>query len=75
MEYKIEKGVPIPPIQYKRRSGIAAALRKLEPGDSVFFPGLKTRDVGGSLVHSLRERGIKLIRRGLEDGVRVWRVE
>lgn len=76
MEFKIEKGVPLP----KPRQNIKALpLSKMEVGDSIFLPGKKsTNGANGSLSHWSRKLGAKFTQRKATvdgvDGVRIWRV-
>ena len=63
----IEKGVPLPT---RGSSGIGAALKWMEIGDSVVFP---TQKING--VHkAAKVIGVKIVTRKTDIGRRVWRV-
>ena len=70
MDFKIEKGVPIPPSHVSK--GYSHALRKLKVGESVVLPapannlGATCRDVLG--------KG-NYVSRTVEGGTRVWRLK
>lgn len=70
MELKIEKGVPMPT---PRINGIAAALRKMKKGDSVFIPGGHI----GSVINNARQTlgAGHVTARTEEGGIRVWRIK
>lgn len=65
--FKIEADVPLPAGQMRGRTG---AIRALEPGESVFFPGVKSGWFGSTFN---RIPG-KFTRRAVDGGVRVWRI-
>ncbi len=68
VDFKIEKGVPIPDV---RCSGLSEFLRKLEIGDSVLFP----RSFQSKVAVTGKNIGIKVAtRKEDKDTVRVWRV-
>lgn len=74
-EWVIEKNIPIPPPQNgKRRTGLTAAIRSMEVGDSVLV-------TCGSTYVSSRISGfhatsdMRFVTRSADGGMRVWRVE
>lgn len=70
----IEKNVPLP-TERSRKNGIAATLRSMQPGNSVFVPG-KTRNNISSQCNMQKLRcadGRDYVTRTVEGGVRVWR--
>lgn len=69
-EYKIDKGIPIPP---KGLAEIAATLEAMEIGDSALFPKKKGGYCGYTSNVKFRT-GYEFVQRSVEDGVRVWRV-
>ena len=74
MFYK-EKGVPIPPAHVVNSKGYTAAVRSLEPGESVHLP--ITRNHARSIVKYLSingERdGSEFVCRKDGKGARIWR--
>lgn len=73
MEYKIEKGIPIPSTG---KTGMTETLRAMEVGDSVLFSQYKIpSEIGGAITVRLKAEGKMFIRRAVEGGVRVWRIE
>lgn len=71
--FKIEKGVPLP--LAIRRTGLAPALRRLSPGDSIFVPGKRPAEISSTYTRLQRELGWKFTTRTVDGGCRVWRVE
>jgi len=69
MEYKIEKGVPIPPL----RTGLKDALMRLEVGDSFTFPHERNETVRVMIVKIHQETGRHFTTRKLDTYWRVWR--
>lgn len=73
-EYKIEKGVPIPPplrgTPSKHGHGLRASMRRMEVNDSML---VTPRDQFGLATHA-RALGIICVSRKTENGVRIWRV-
>jgi hypothetical protein len=68
MEIKIEKGVPFP--TRTRRTGVTAALRRMEVGDSFFVEDASKR--GSTL--AMGQRIGKAFRTAKEGtGFRIWR--
>jgi hypothetical protein len=67
--FVIEKGVPFP-----GRGLLAAAVRKMEVGDSIFVANGKQTTVSGTAGSIVRQTGRKFMTRQLEGGVRIWRV-
>lgn len=77
-EFKIEKGIPLPP----RRSTHAArdkyGFTRMEVGDSIFFADAKPsaiRNVAYTASKDGARMGRKFATRTVEGGVRVWRVK
>jgi hypothetical protein len=80
MTYTIEKGIPIPPLEnrggnrcWENPNSVAATLRRMEVGDSVFIPGPSYPK--GATLDVLRKKGIKFTRRRQEGGYRIWRIQ
>lgn len=69
MEVKIEKCIPIPN-RAGHRSGLTAALRSLEVGDSFLWPKTKR----ASIIPAATLVRIKVATRAEGDHVRVWRI-
>lgn len=67
MNIVIEKGIPIPPIQPMCLTNI---FRLMDINDSILLPVAKA-----SSVHSCaRAAGVKVQKRYVSNGLRVWRV-
>ncbi len=76
MTYTIEKHVPIPTSGKGAGVSLLATLREMTVGDSVLVPGKSSTDrVSGNTFQLLRKENKRFIRRVVEGGVRVWRVE
>lgn len=83
-EYKIDKGVPLPGKMAVFEDDLTVALNKMEPGDSIFFPGQSIKYVPGQMNVALRARthghrkNRKVASRTVEEngvkGVRIWRL-
>jgi hypothetical protein len=77
----IEKGVPIPPkygVSTVGRNGSYAVLLQMEPGDSVFFEGLKSQEAYHKVYYAVNyhhKKKWKLETRDVCDGARVWRTK
>lgn len=74
MPILIERNNPIQPVQHPKYKGYTAALRRLLPGDSAFFPNKTVKDLT-----AIRNRLDKILRRKtisrtVEGGVRIWRI-
>jgi hypothetical protein len=72
-QFKIEDGIPLPP---KTTNSLAAALRQIAVGQSVFAAGRKLRDVSSQACHLQKttEDARKFTCRTVDGGVRVWRI-
>jgi hypothetical protein len=78
MEFKIEKGVPMPTLRtaYKR-----LPLDKMEIGDSIFVPGMSSKGGGSNSAVGYwgKRLNAKFVRRAEKvdgvQGLRIWRVE
>jgi len=68
----IEKGIPIPPIAYA--PGRFEIIRKMQIGDSIFFPRTPRKVVGAALAARRRRLGFSFTLRTVEGGVRAWRI-
>jgi hypothetical protein len=69
MQPKIDKNIPSPPER-------TAMLRRMEPGDSVYVPGVKDATAAYARYFNPAKRiGIKIKIRKEADGVRIWRTE
>ena len=69
-EIKIEKGIPIP--ERAGRKGVGVVLKKLEVGESVFFPGRTSSGTSGSIGYL---RPMRFTMRAVDGGLRIWRIE
>jgi len=71
-----ESGVPIPPLRRKRQSSRTEKLLTLQVGDSLFMPGLVTKNLG-DFRRTIRKHWPErqFIARTVEGGVRIWRIE
>jgi hypothetical protein len=75
MDFKIEKGLPIPP--GKGRGGMYP-FDQMEAGDSFFVaddPGIKGTSVSNSAASYERKHNKKFSVRKVEGGWRCWRVK
>jgi hypothetical protein len=71
MQYKIEKGIPIPEIS-REREGLTALLRSMEIGDSFVCTRKDLRNVYAAS----KRIGIPIVTRRIsEDKQRIWRVK
>lgn len=70
MEYKIEKGVPMPKLRNKY------PFRQMEVGDSVYIPNSHAAASKSSYAaYDFQKRtGRKFISRKEGDGIRIWRI-
>jgi hypothetical protein len=68
----IEKGIVIPPIAYA--PGRFDIIRKMQVGDSIFFPRTPRKVVGSALAARRRRLGFSFTLRTVEGGVRAWRI-
>lgn len=78
MEIEIESGIPMPQPAVKT-TGLSAAARKMQVGDSVFLTGVESMSLGGRLESVKRGTGFKFSSRTVTEngvkGCRVWRTE
>lgn len=72
-EFKIEKGVPLPPKKSGGR-GRKHPFYEMEVGDSVLVVGKERNIVSGLVGNPSRKYGFKFATRAVEGGVRVWRI-
>lgn len=76
MAFTIEKGLQIPATPH--RSGLAAALRAMEVGDSVMVPGKKPSALGAQIANIRNQPDMqdrKYTTRTVDGGVRIWRIQ
>jgi len=74
-EFKIEKGVPLPPKGTGRKNGTYKyPFRDMEVGDSFFVP-ITDRKQWFSTAAMKALPGWKFAQRKVTGGIRVWRVE
>lgn len=80
-EFKVEKGVEIPPARTtgtRRRAYARYPFGEMEVGDSFFVddddPSTRTR-VMSAASERLKRCGTRFVTRAVDGGVRVWRVE
>ena len=71
-EIKIEKDVPMPEF---RASGVTAALRRMDVGDSIFLRGKKSSNVTSLAAILTKKTERKFATRTVEGGIRVWRIK
>ena len=71
-EFKIDKGIPIPAGRSTTYGGVAAVLRTLKVGDSIFFPGASSTISHAAYTHL--GAGSYATRKE-EGGYRVWRTK
>lgn len=70
-EYKIEKGIPIPPMGESAGTVITTVLKKMKVGDSFV-----ANHPPGTFYAAARYNGMKVSVRKIEGGgFRVWRVK
>lgn len=74
-EFKIEKGIPLPPSRRHSRY----PFHEMEVNDSVFFPGVEQRTISGTAQSTGKSRGWRFATRKVVvdgvTGVRIWRVK
>lgn len=76
MEFKIEKGVSIPPVIRKSVGAPSKyPFKEMAVGDSFSVPLSERRRVVSAASSHKRRHGAAFTVRMLEDEVRVWRVE
>lgn len=68
-EYKIEKGVPIPPL----KTGLKDALLSMEVGDSFTYSGERHATVRAMISKIKVDYDMEFVVRQLKTGYRVWR--
>lgn len=70
---KIDRGIPLPP-KYRPTvaTSLAATLRAMSVGDSIFLKGHTMRKMG-ELYTTARNLGNRLAARSVTGGVRVWK--
>jgi hypothetical protein len=71
MAIEIEKNIPIPPAH---TAGITDTARRLEVGDSFLLKG-RTIFSSGQMVALRQATGMNFVRRKVEGGIRIWRIE
>lgn len=75
VDFKVEKGVPIPPRRGRKSKYPVATLKD---GESFLVPSgsfKKAQSVVSTLYAAAKRVGIKVSVRIMGDGVRVWRVK
>ena len=76
VEYKIEKGVPLPPKGAKYGTGLVGELRRMEVSDSMFL-AIESRKVAMASLCKVKT-GAKFTTRSRTEngvlGVRIWRI-
>lgn len=70
-EYKIEKGIPIPPDP--RLKTFCGALREMEVGDSVLRASIDRESTRTMVAKIQRETNFRFVIRKDGPGYRVWR--
>lgn len=77
MEFKIEKGVSLPPTRGQGTGGAPSKypFKEMEVGDSFAAPLSERRRVASAASAHKRRHGGQFTARTLEDEVRVWRIE
>ena len=79
-DYKIDRGIPIPPLRDKRprrdKYGTTKeVLSQMEVGDSFFVGGTAATDVLDKFYNPANRMGIRITARRVDGGVRVWRIK
>jgi len=77
MTPEVDKNVPIPPAYSGHKSGRKniELLKKMDVGDSIFFPDMTTTQAYNKVFSSAQRLGIKLTSRSVDDGARIWRIQ
>jgi hypothetical protein len=70
---EIEKNVPAPSQNGAGRPA-KYPFAQMQPGDSIFVPGLKTAPGGTMTKHIMLHPGQKFATRKEEGGMRIWRI-
>lgn len=68
-EYKIEKGVPIPPL----KTGLKDALLSMDVGDSFAYAEERNDTVRAMIARIKQEDDAEFVVRRTKTGYRVWR--
>lgn len=69
MEYKIEKGVPVPPL----KTGLKDALLSMEVGDSFAYPEERNDTMRAMIAKIKIDCDREFVVRRVKTGYRVWR--
>lgn len=72
MNFKIERGVPIPDRHRLKRHYLQSVLRQMRAGDSIYFPGLDTRNLYQAGVTAFGQHNFTTRRES--GGARIWRI-
>lgn len=70
-EFKIEKGIPIPP----KPNYTKYPWRDMDVGDSFYVAGKTIHTIRGSMVNANKRINREFVARQEGDGVRVWRTK
>ena len=65
-------GIPVPLIACA--PGRIDIIRKMQVGDSIFFPRTPRKVLGSALAARRRRLGVSFTLRTVEGGVRAWRI-
>ena len=71
MQYKIEKGIPMPP----ERCGTKYPFMKMEIGDSIVIPDMKLQALQSLFAYYKKKHGRRFVWQAVEGGIRVWYAE
>lgn len=76
MTFVIEKGIPIPTVDGRSKTGITAVLRAMDVGDSVLVPPEQADSTRG-VANTMNKRTEKrFVARSVENkALRIWRTE
>lgn len=74
MQYKIERGIPIPPRNRGTRDP-KYPFRDLRVGDSFYVPNKKVQDLSRVAQYWAHKDNTKFSFRSIDDGVRCWRIK
>ena len=76
MTFVIEKGIPIPTVDGRSKTGITAVLRAMDVGDSVLVPPEQADSTRGVAATMNKRTEKRFVARSVENkALRIWRTE
>lgn len=76
MTFVIEKGIPIPTVDGRSKTGITAVLRAMDVGDSVFVQPAQATGARSVMAAINKRTEKRFVARSVEDkAIRIWRTE